>query len=73
MSEDRVEQPVALPLAAAADLATRAAKHGVAVPDYLGMHVLASAYGFMHPAAIQLEKWAVLGQTGTDEGEGARD
>ncbi|MBR8409805.1 hypothetical protein QZM93_38540 [Burkholderia cepacia] len=68
MSEDRVEQPVALPLAAAADLATRAAKHGVAVPDYLGMHVLRSAYGPFHPASIQLEKWAVVGQAGTEEG-----
>lgn len=72
MSEDCVEQPVALPLAAAADLATRAAKHGVAIPDYLGMHVMRSAYGPFHPAAIQLEKWAVLGQIGTDE-EGDND
>lgn len=68
MSGDRVEQPVLLPLAEAADLATRAAKQGVSTPEYLGMHVLRSAYGPFHPAAIQLEKWAVLGQAGT-EGE----
>ncbi|AOI92090.1 hypothetical protein [Burkholderia pseudomultivorans] len=68
MSEDRVEQPVLLPLAAAADLATQAAKQGVSTPDYLGYHVLKSAYGVMHPAVIEFERRPKLGQSGT-EGE----
>ncbi|MBN3832932.1 hypothetical protein [Burkholderia sp. Ac-20344] len=64
MSNDKIEQPVRLPVAEAADLATRAAAQGLPIPDYLGMHVLRSAYGAMHPAALQLEKWAKLGQVG---------
>jgi hypothetical protein len=67
MSEEKVEQPVRLPVAEAADLALRAAAQGVAVPDYLGMHVLRSAYGVLHPAAIELEKRPTTGQTGADD------
>ncbi|HIE4193242.1 MULTISPECIES: hypothetical protein [Burkholderia] len=70
MSGDRVEQPVLLPLAAAADLATQAAKQGVSTPDYLGYHVLKSAYGVMHPAVIEFETRPKAGQSGTDD-EGA--
>ncbi|ABN85335.1 hypothetical protein BH02_3772 [Burkholderia pseudomallei] len=69
MSGDRVEQPVLLPLAAAADLATQAAKQGVSTPDYLGYHVLKSAYGVMHPDVIAFEQRPKLGQTGTEQGE----
>lgn len=68
MTTDRVEQPVMLPLAEAADLATRAAKHGVPMNDYLGMHILRSAYGPFHPGAVQLEKWAVVGRAGEEGG-----
>lgn len=66
MSGDRVEQPVLLPLAAAADLATQAAKQGVSTPDYLGYHVLRSAYGLMHPLVIEFEQRPKVGQAGTD-------
>ncbi|MBJ9694126.1 MULTISPECIES: hypothetical protein [Burkholderia cepacia complex] len=69
MSEGQVEQPVLLPLAEAADLATRAAAQGVSTPDYLGYHVLKSAYGVMHPAVIAFEQRPKVGQTGP-EGEG---
>lgn len=67
MSNDKVEQPVRLPLAEAADLATRAAAQGVPIPDFLGMHVLRSAYGATHPAAVQLEKRSNVGQVGPDD------
>lgn len=69
MSEGQVEQPVLLPLAEAADLATRAAAQGVSTPDYLGYHVLKSAYGVMHPAVIAFERRPKAGQPGTDQGE----
>ncbi|MDN7894519.1 hypothetical protein QZM93_38625 [Burkholderia cepacia] len=69
MSEDRVEQPVALPVVEAADLAMRAAAQGVSTPDYLGYHVLRSAYGAMHPVVIAFEQRPKVGQTGTEEGE----
>ncbi|MDS0801739.1 MULTISPECIES: hypothetical protein [Burkholderia cepacia complex] len=69
MSEDRVEQPVRLPVAEAADLAVRAAEQGVSTPDYLGYHVLKSAYGALHPAVVEFERRPKLGQTGTEQGE----
>lgn len=62
---EKVEQPVLLPIAEAADLATRAAKEGVSGADFLGYHVLRSAYGALHPAVIEFEKRPVAGQTGT--------
>ncbi|WP_233343498.1 hypothetical protein [Burkholderia cepacia] len=69
MSEDRVDQPVRLPVAEAADLAVRAAEQGVSTPDYLGYHVLKSAYGALHPAVVEFERRPKLGQTGTEQGE----
>ncbi|MBR7905949.1 hypothetical protein [Burkholderia cenocepacia] len=69
MSEDRIEQPVRLPVAEAADLAVRAAEQGVSTPDYLGYHVLKSAYGALHPAVVEFERRPKLGQTGTEQGE----
>ncbi|SAJ96611.1 hypothetical protein UA18_03460 [Burkholderia multivorans] len=69
MSEGQVEQPVLLPLAEAADLATQAAKQGVSTPDYLGYHVLKSAYGALHPAVVAFERRPKLGQAGTEQGE----
>ncbi|VBB13386.1 hypothetical protein [Burkholderia stabilis] len=67
MSEDRVDQPVRLPVAEAADLAVRAAEQGVSTPDYLGYHVLKSAYGALHPAVVAFERRPKLGQTGTEQ------
>ncbi|WP_324658295.1 hypothetical protein [Burkholderia thailandensis] len=69
MSGALVEQPVALPVIEAADLAMRAAAQGVSTPDFLGYHVLRSAYGVMHPAVIAFEQRPKLGQTGTEQGE----
>ncbi|WP_176048175.1 hypothetical protein [Burkholderia sp. BCC1644] len=69
MSEDRVDQPVRLPVAEAADLAVRAAEQGVSTPDYLGYHVLKSAYGALHPAVVAFERRPKSGQTGTEQGD----
>ncbi|MCA8326105.1 hypothetical protein [Burkholderia cepacia] len=69
MSGARVEQPVALPVIEAADLAMRAAAQQISIPDYLGYHVLRSAYGAMHPVVIAFEQRPKVGQAGTEEGE----
>lgn len=65
MTSGSVEQPILLPLAEAADLATKAAEQGVSTPEYLGIHVLRSAYGALHPAVIEFERRPRQGQTGT--------
>ncbi|MEX3555807.1 MAG: hypothetical protein VB131_04135 [Burkholderia gladioli] len=69
MSEGCVDQPVRLPVAEAADLAVRAAEQGVSTPDYLGYHVLKSAYGAMHPLVIEFETRPKLGQAGPEQGD----
>ncbi|MCM2483384.1 hypothetical protein ACVCIC_04780 [Burkholderia glumae] len=61
MAKDKVEQAVELPLAEAADLATRAAANGVSTPEYLGIHVLRSAYGALHPIVARFEARDVFG------------
>jgi hypothetical protein len=40
---------VSLPVAEAADLATRAAAANVGIKEYLGYLVLSGAYGLLHP------------------------
>ncbi|MBR7929426.1 hypothetical protein KDW86_04830 [Burkholderia ambifaria] len=65
MTSDSVEQPILLPLAESADLATKAAEHGVSTPEYLGIHVLRSAYGALHPVVIEFERRPKQGQIGT--------
>lgn len=67
MDTDKVETAVELPVAEAADLATRAAAQGVSTPEYLGIHVLRSAYGALHPIVARFEARDVLGQNGTEE------
>ncbi|KKJ05647.1 hypothetical protein [Burkholderia gladioli] len=70
MATDKVEQAVMLPLAEAAELATRAAANGVPTTEFLGMHVLRSAYGALHPGAAPLariEARDISGQDGAEE------
>jgi hypothetical protein len=69
MTNDSVEQPIILPMAEAADLATKAAQQGVSTPEYLGMHVLRSAYGVMHPIVVAFEQRPKQGQVGTQPDE----
>ena len=42
-----------LPVAELADIAAHAASLGVALPYYLGILALQSAYGAMHPAVVE--------------------
>ncbi|MBR8435233.1 hypothetical protein KDW37_31230 [Burkholderia cenocepacia] len=69
MTDDSVEQPILLPLAEAADLATKAAEQGVSTPEFLGIHVLRSAYGALHPVVLEFERRPKQGQIGTSSAE----
>lgn len=69
MTSDTVEQPIRLPLAESADLAMKAAEQGVSTPEFLGIHVLRSAYGALHPVVIEFERRPKQGQIGTSSEE----
>ncbi|AJW99720.1 hypothetical protein BM43_3180 [Burkholderia gladioli] len=72
MNDDRVEQPVRLPLAESADLAMKAAATGVSLPDYLGIQVLKGHYGVLHKDVVEFETRPGQGQIGTRNGGGEK-
>lgn len=51
-----------------ARLTTRAAQAGVPTAEYLGVHVLASAFGVLHPTVQALRKRDRLGIFGPETG-----
>lgn len=55
-----------LPTPEAADLTTKAAATGLTTPEFLGYHVLRSAYGALHPRVVEIETRAIQGIVGTD-------
>ena len=55
---------VALPTPEAADLTTRAAKAGVPTAEFLGIQVLAGAYGHSHPEVIAFRNRSKAGING---------
>lgn len=57
---------VALPHPEAADLTTRAAKAGIPTAEYLGIQVLAGAYGHQHPEVKAFNKRVNLGINGPE-------
>lgn len=57
---------VALPNPEAADLTTRAAKAGVPTDEFLGIQVLAGAYGHQHPDVKAFHARARLGINGPE-------
>lgn len=57
---------VALPHPEAADLTTRAAQAGVPTAEYLGIQVLAGAYGHQHPHVKAFNKRVKAGITGPE-------
>ncbi|CAG9256173.1 conserved hypothetical protein [Paraburkholderia caribensis] len=64
MSEDKASVLVTLPAPEAADLAVKAAQAGVSTPDWLGYHVLRSAYGVLHPIVRAFETRPNTGRGG---------
>lgn len=55
---------VALPHPEAAELTTNAAQAGIPTAEYLGIHVLAGAYGALHPAVVAFRKRPKTGING---------
>ncbi|MGF6504679.1 hypothetical protein [Paraburkholderia sp. 32] len=62
----KAKATVVLPADEARDLAIDAANRGMPTPEYLGYHVLRSAYGLMHPTVMEVERRDILGKSGTD-------
>jgi len=61
---------IEIPLAEAADMATRAAAMGVSLAYYGGILALQGAYGFMHPDVIAHRTRPSAGVCGPEMGEG---
>lgn len=47
---------VELPTPEAAELTTKAAQAGITTAEYLGIQVLAGAYGLLHPIVVAFRK-----------------
>lgn len=67
--DQRIE--AAVPAPEAADLIIRAAQAGIEAAEYIGIHVLRSAYGCLHPSVVAFERDR-LGQPGNEK-EGGQD
>lgn len=66
MKNDNQISPVSLPVAETADLMTKAAQQGVEFAHFLGIHVLRSAYGVLHPDVVAHSKRDKAGVFGTE-------
>lgn len=64
MKNDKQIMGVAIPTPEAADLTTKAAQAGMPTDEYLGIQVLAGAYGHSHPAVIAFRNRAKPGING---------
>lgn len=65
--DQRIE--AAVPAPEAADLMIRAAQLGIETAEYIGIHVLRSAYGCLHPSVVAFERDR-LGQVGNGKERG---
>jgi len=66
MKKDHQISEVSLPIAETADLMVKAAQDGIEFAEYLGIHVLRSAYGVLHPTVMADSKRAKAGICGTE-------
>lgn len=64
---------VALPTPEAAELTTRAAQAGIPTNEFLGIHVLASAFGNLHPLVLAFRNRANSGINGTETPKAPED
>jgi hypothetical protein len=69
MKNDKQISDVALPVAETADLMVKAAKDGIDFAEYLGIHVLRSAYGVLHPSVVADRNRAKAGINGPETPE----
>lgn len=68
MNDDQIVS-AKLPIPEAADLATRAAAEGIPTDEYLGIHILQSAYGYSHPLVQAHSRRPKLGQVVPNDDE----
>jgi len=66
MKKDNQISEVSLPVPETADLMTKAAQHGVEFSEFLGIQVLAGAYGNQHPEVKAFRKRAKAGINGPE-------
>lgn len=64
---------VSLPVAETAELMVKAAKDGIDFAEFLGIHVLRSAYGKYHPLVIADLKRSKAGINGPETPKGPED
>lgn len=67
-SAGKAQATVVLPNDEARDLAIAASRRGIPTPEYLGYHVLRSAYGVSHPIVVEFDRDS-LGQSGTPDND----
>lgn len=72
MKKDNQISAVSLPIAETADLMTKAAQQGVEFAHFLGIHVLRSAYGVLHPEVQAFHSRSIAGINGTETPEGTQ-
>jgi hypothetical protein len=65
MNKHKKIMELELPVAEAAEMTTMAAKEGVPIAEFLGIHVLSSAYGIFHPLVQAFRKRPKAGVCGT--------
>lgn len=73
MKNNKKIMEVALSHPEAADLATKAAQAGIPTSEFLGIHVLASAYGILHPEVLAFRNRANQGINGPETRECPED
>lgn len=66
MKNDNKISEVSLPIAETADLMVKAAQDGIEFAEYLGIHVLRSAYGVLHPRVVADANRSKAGIPGTE-------
>lgn len=65
MKKDSEIMELELPVKEASELRSRAARDGVPLAEFLGIHVISSAYGLLHPLVEAFRKRLFLGQSET--------
>lgn len=73
MKNDNQISEVSLPIAETADLMVKAAKDGIEFAEYLGIHVLRSAYGVLHPRVVADSKRAKAAINGPETPQAPED
>lgn len=66
MKKDKKIMEVALSHPVAAEMTSKAAAAGIPTAEYLGIHVLAGAYGLLHPEVLAFRKRDTLGINGPE-------